>query len=147
MEPLWWHWAVAGLALILTELAIPAFVLIWFGLGALLVAAILAAIPNIGLTAQLFTWLVVSLILVGAWFRFFKPGFRRTEVGTSHANTMGEVGLLIRDVAPFEKGEVRFQKPLLGSDVWPCIADEALVAGIRVKVLSVEGSILKVGKT
>ncbi len=42
MEPLWWHWAVAGLVLILTELAIPAFVLIWFGLGALLVAVILA---------------------------------------------------------------------------------------------------------
>ena len=146
MELQWWHWAVAGLVLILTELAIPAFVLIWFGLGALLVAVILAMFPSIGLTAQLFAWLIVSLILVAAWFKFFKPGFHKTEVGTSHANTAGEIGLLTRDVAPFEKGEVRFQKPLLGSDVWPCIADEALASGSRVKVLSVEGSILKVGK-
>ncbi len=72
----------------------------------------------------------MSLILVAAWFKFFKPGFQKTEVGTSHANTIGEIGLLTRDVAPFEKGEVRFQKPLLGSDVWPCIADEAMAAGI-----------------
>lgn len=146
MELLWWHWAVAGLALILTELAIPAFVLIWFGLGALLVAVILATIPAISLTAQLFSWLVVSLLLVGAWFKLFKPSFHKTREGTSQASTLGEIGLLTRDVAPFQKGEVRFQKPTLGSDVWPCIADEALTAGARVKVLSVEGSLLKVGK-
>ncbi|MDD5177240.1 MAG: hypothetical protein PHQ05_12550 [Sterolibacterium sp.] len=33
----WWQWAVAGIALILAELAVPAFVLVWFGLGGLVV--------------------------------------------------------------------------------------------------------------
>jgi membrane protein implicated in regulation of membrane protease activity len=32
-------WAVLGFLLILTELLVPAFVLIWFGLAALLLAA------------------------------------------------------------------------------------------------------------
>jgi membrane-bound ClpP family serine protease len=36
---------------------------------------------------------------------------------------------------------------LYGADLWDCIADEAIKAGERVKVVSVEGSILKIAKT
>ncbi|OHC66329.1 MAG: hypothetical protein A2045_01855 [Rhodocyclales bacterium GWA2_65_20] len=146
MQPEWWHWAVAGIVLILAELAVPAFVLVWFGLGALLVAAIVAIAPAMDITLQLTFWLTTSLSLVVLWFRIFKPGFHKTRIGMADADVLGEVGLLARDVAPFEKGEVRFQKPILGSEVWPCIADEAIKAGERVKVLEVEGSFLKVGK-
>lgn len=146
MQPEWWHWAVAGIVLILSELAIPAFVLVWFGLGALAVALVVAVVPQIGLTEQLFVWLGVSLALIALWFSFFKPNFHKTRVGMSGANVIGEIGLLTCGVAPFQKGEVRFQKPMVGSDVWPCIADESLPAGARVKVLTVEGSYLKVGK-
>jgi len=98
------------------------------------------------LTAQLAVWLVVSVALVACWFKFFKPNMHKTRIGMSDANVLGEIGLLARDVSPFEKGEVRFQKPMVGSDVWPCIADEAIAAGQRVRVLAVEGSLLKVGK-
>ncbi|HEX8961372.1 MAG TPA: NfeD family protein [Rhodocyclaceae bacterium] len=146
MQVEWWQWAVAGIILMLVELAVPAFVLIWFGLGALLVALVVAVAPTIELTAQLSLWLVSSLVLVALWFRIFKPGQHKTRIGMADADVVGEIGLLARAVAPFEKGEVRFQKPLLGSDAWPCIADEAIAAGERVKVLAVEGSMLKVGK-
>ncbi|MDP2809644.1 MAG: NfeD family protein [Rhodocyclaceae bacterium] len=145
MQPEWWHWAVAGIVLILAELAVPAFVLVWFGLGALVVALIVALVA-IGLTAQLAAWLAVSLAFVGLWFKVFKPGSHKTRIGMSDANVIGEIGLLARDVAPFEKGEVRFQKPILGADAWPCIADEAIKTGERVRVVDVEGSFLKVAK-
>lgn len=145
MELAWWHWAVGGIVLILAELAVPSFVLIWFGLGALLVALVLA-IAGIGLTVQLALWLLVSLLLVAGWFRVFKPNMHKTRIGMADANVVGEVGVLVREVAPFEKGEVRFQKPILGADVWECIADEAIRNGERVRVLAVEGSFLKVGR-
>lgn len=143
----WWQWAVGGLLLILAELAVPAFVLIWFGLGALLVALLLAVLPHLGWTAQLTIWLIGSLAFVALWFKWFKPNRHKTRVGMSEANIIGEIGLLTHEVAAFQKGEVRFQKPMLGSDVWPCIADEQISAGARVRVLAVEGSLLKVGKT
>ncbi|MBI5785639.1 MAG: NfeD family protein [Rhodocyclales bacterium] len=146
MQLEWWHWAVAGIILILAELAVPAFVLVWFGLGALIVA-LLAALAAVSVTAQLAAWLVVSLLLVFLWFKVFRPESHRTRVGMSAPAMIGEVGLLAHDVAPFEKGEVRFQKPLLGTDSWPCIADEEIAAGTRVKVVAVEGSLLKVGRT
>lgn len=146
MQAEWWHWAVAGIALILAELAVPAFVLVWFGLGALAVALIVAIAPTLEMTFQLTLWLTTSLALVVLWFRIFKTGLHKTRIGMADADVLGEIGLLAHGVAPFEKGEVRFQKPILGSDAWPCIADLEIKAGERVKVLAVEGSFLKVGK-
>lgn len=145
MDLSWWHWAVGGLALIIAELVVPSFVLIWFGVGALAVALLLA-LTGIGLTAQLAIWLAVSVVLVAAWFKVFRPNMHKTRIGMADAGVVGEVGVLVRDVAPFEKGQVRFQKPLLGDDVWDCIADEAIKSGERVRVLAVEGSFLKVGR-
>ena len=146
MQPEWWHWAVAGIALILAELAVPAFVLVWFGLGALLVAVVVGIAPAIGLTAQLALWLGASLALVVLWFKVFKAASHKTRIGTSDAEVIGEIGLLTHDVAPFQKGEVRFQKPVLGADSWECIADETIKVGERVRVLAVEGSLLRVGR-
>jgi inner membrane protein len=111
-----------------------------------LVALVVAVLPQIGMTAQLSVWLVVSVSLVGLWFKIFKPNIHKTRVGMSDTNVIGEIGLLTREVAPFQNGEVRFQKPMVGSDVWPCLADETIPVGARVKVLAVEGSYLKVGK-
>lgn len=145
MDLEWWHWAVGGIVLVVAELAVPSFVLIWFGVGALAVA-LLKAVADPGLTAELAVWLIVSLSLVVAWFRVFKPNMHKTRIGMADANVVGEVGMLVRDVAPFEKGEVRFQKPILGADVWECIADDAIRSGERVRVLDVEGSFLKVGR-
>lgn len=146
MQPEWWHWAVLGIGLIIAELAIPAFFIVWFGLGALLVSIVLLAAPSMSLTAQLLTWTLASVAMVVLWFRIFKPGMHKTKIGMSDSNIVGEVGMLIRDVEPFQKGRVRFQKPLVGSEVWECISDETIKSGERVRVLGIEGSFLKVGK-
>lgn len=146
MQLEWWHWAVLGIALILAELVIPAFVLVWFGLGALLVGAIVFIAPGAGLTFQIATWTLASVAMIVLWFRMFKPGFHKTRIGMADANVIGEVGMLIQDVEPYRKGQVRFQKPILGADVWDCIADEPIRSGERIKVLGVEGSLLKVGR-
>lgn len=141
----WWHWAVAGLALILSELVVPAFVLVWFGLGALLVALVVAAFPGVSLTLQIACWTIASIAMVFLWFRIFKPGFHKTRIGMADANVVGEIGLLIQAVGPYAKGRVRFQKPVVGAEVWDCLADEAIKAGERVQVLKIEGSLLRVG--
>jgi len=146
MQPEWWHWAVLGIGLIIAELAVPAFFIVWFGLGALLVSLVVLVAPSMGLTAQLLTWTVASVAMVVIWFRIFKPGMHKTRIGMSDSNIVGEVGMLTRDVEPYQKGQVRFQKPLVGSEVWECIAEAPIKSGERVKVLGIEGSFLKVGK-
>jgi len=147
MEILWWHWLAGGLLLIGLELFIPSFTIVWFGLGAVLVGIILSLFPAYPLTAQILTWTIVSVLLTFAWFRFFNPHKNRTFSGSAQDAVIGETGLIIRAAEPFAKGIVKFQLPLLGADEWPCMADEPLTVGDRVKVAAVEGHVLKVEKT
>jgi len=140
----WYHWAIAGVLMVLSELAVPTLVLVWFGAGALVVALALALIPGLELLDQLVLWLVLSLALITFWFRILKPYRSKTLAGRSSAQVIGEVGLLVGDIGKFQKGQVRFQSPVIGAQVWDCIADDPILAGTRVRIVSVEGSILKV---
>lgn len=145
MNPEWWYWIVGGLVLVLAELVIPSFFIVWFGLGALLTGLLTLAF-GLALTAQLATWTLASLAMVVLWFRVFRQTFVKTRIGTADGEVVGEIGLLVSAVAPFQRGKVRFQRPVLGSEEWVCLADTAIAAGERVKVVAVEGSFLKVGK-
>jgi len=84
--------------------------------------------------------------MTALWFKVFRDKAERTRSGQAD-EALGEIGVLVRAVRPFEKGEVRFQKPVMGAEVWPCLADEAIAAGERVKVVAVDGQLLKVGKS
>ncbi len=145
MNPEWWHWIVGGIGLVIAELVIPSFFIIWFGLGALLVGLLMLAI-DLSPTAHLGVWSIASLAMVVLWFRVFKQSFVKTRAGTADGEVIGEIGLLVSAVAPFERGKVRFQRPVLGSEEWVCLADSAIAAGDRVRVVAVEGSFLKVSK-
>ena len=146
MELLWWHWVVLGVVLTLLELAVPAFFLVWFGAGAIIVGIAVLIFPQLSFVWQVLIWIACSIAFIWLWFKVFKPGFYETRAGMSKGAVIGEVGLVIRDIRPFEKGQIRFQKPVLGDDVWESIADEEIKAGERIKVLDVEGNILKVGR-
>ncbi len=146
MQLEWWVWIVGGIGLILAELLIPSFFVVWFGLGALLVGLLALLIPGLSLTVQLAIWTAASLAMVMLWFKVFKPGFHKTRIGTAAGEAVGEIGLLVSAVAPFERGKVRFQRPVLGSEEWVCMADTPIAAGERVKVVAVEGSFLTVSK-
>ncbi len=145
MQPEWWYWIVGGLVLIVAELIIPSFFVVWFGLGALAVG-LLALAFDLPLAAQLATWTLASLAMVWLWFKVFKRSFHKTRIGTADGDVIGEIGLLVSAVAPFERGKVRFQRPLLGADEWVCRADTAIAAGERVRVTGIEGSFLKVDR-
>lgn len=139
----WWYWLILGFCLIMAELLIPAFFALWFGIGAIAVGLVLLAIPSLGMAAQILLWAVLSSIQVVLWFRFFRPK-TMTHVGTSASNVIGEVGMLVSDLAPDMRGRVRFQKPVLGADSWECYADAPIPSGAHVRIVAVEGNFIKV---
>ena len=142
----WWHWLLGGLGLVLLELALPSFLVTWFGLIASLVGLSVLVLPTLSLTAQIALWIITSVVLVVLWFSVFKRSQHKTLIGTAAGEVIGEVGLLVSAVAPFQRGKVRFQRPLLGAEEWVCMAESAITAGERVRVVSVEGSFIKVAK-
>ena len=143
---LWWHWAVLGFVLIIAELMVPSFVIIWFGLGGFLVALALGISPTLPLAAQILIWTVSSVLMTFLWFRVFKRNQHKVLFGRASAQLVGEVGLIVTDVAPFKSGRVRFQKPVLGSDLWECRAEEEIKAGARVRLAAIEGNVIVVEK-
>jgi len=146
LQFLWWHWVVLGIVLVLLELAVPTFFLVWFGVGAIVVGIALAAFPSLSFAWQVLLWITCSVAFIGLWFRVFKPGMHKTSAGTSRGEVIGEIGLVTREIRPYGRGQVRFQKPLLGDDLWEAIADAEIKVGERVRVLEIEGNILKVGR-
>ncbi len=143
VSPEWWHWIVLGLVLTMAEMVIPAFFVVWFGIAAAGVGIIVLAAPDLALSTQILLWASLSAALVGIWFRYLKPR-TMTAVGTSAATMAGEVGVLVTAITPETRGQVRFQKPILGADAWECYSDTAIDAGARVRIVAVEGSYVKV---
>lgn len=146
MQILWWHWVVLGIVLMLLELAVPAFFLIWFGLGALIVGALLALFTSAPFALQVLAWTAFSLLFIWLWFKVFKPNIYKSRAGMARGSLIGEIGLVTRDIRPYEKGQVRFQKPILGDEVWESVADEEIRVGERVRVLEVEGNTVRVSR-
>ena len=142
----WWHWMTSGVLLVLLELAIPAFFVIWFGLGALIVGLVLLAAPGLPIAGQISILIAASVAYIVLWVKIFRVHVHRTRIGLSTGQFAGELGLVTREIRPFQKGRIRFQKPILGSEAWDAIADEDIPAGERVHVLDVEGQILRVAK-
>jgi membrane protein implicated in regulation of membrane protease activity len=140
----WMHWVGFGLILMLAELAIGSFFIFWFGLGGLLVGLVVLLFPLLSFTSQLLTWTVASLLFVVLWFKVLKPNTLRTRAGMSKDQFSGEIGLVTRPIRTFEKGLVQFQRPILGDEKWEALADMEIPAGERVRVVEVEGNLIRV---
>lgn len=144
MELQWWIWLVLGFGLILLELVLSTFFIIWFGIGAVAVGVIAGLWPGLSLASELIIWVVLSSLTVALWFKVFKP--RKGDNRWTADEVIGEVGLLVAPVSEFQKGRVRFQKPILGNEEWICIASVDIAAGERVRILAIEGNTVRVGK-
>lgn len=139
----YWHWVVFGMLLMLAELLIPSFTIFWFGLGALVVAALLGVSPELSFSWQLLAWALSSVAFTLLWFRFFRPLSQdRTKAGIAREAIRGEVGQVIRAAEESRRGQVRFTTPLLGDDEWEFICDQPVSVGDRVYVLELSGNTL-----
>jgi len=143
MEMQWWIWLVFGVALILLELLLPTFFILWFGIGAVLVSVIAFLVPSLQLDMQVLLWVLFSCVTTAVWFKVFR---RKPDGRWTADSVIGEVGLLTASVSQFQKGRVRFQKPILGNEEWTCTADSEITAGERVRLTAIEGNTARVSR-
>ena len=143
----YWHWIVFGIALMLSEIFIGSFFIVWFGAAAIVVGLLLLPLPNMSGTAQLILWAISSASFALAWFKLIKPlNTDKTKAGLSKEALLGEVGQVLQVPSGDKRGKVRFPAPVLGSDEWLIISHEAVSIGDRVSVVDLSGNALIVKK-
>ena len=143
----YWHWIVFGIGLMLSEIFIGSFFIVWFGAAAIVVGLLLLPLPNMSGTAQLILWAISSASFALAWFKLIKPlNIDKTKAGLSKEALLGEVGQVLQVPSGDKRGKVRFPAPVLGSDEWLIISHEAVSIGDRVSVVELSGNPLIVKK-
>jgi membrane protein implicated in regulation of membrane protease activity len=144
MELAWWHWMVLGMALIALEMLVTTFFVLWFGMGALLVGVVMLFIAP-GFAIQMVLWAILSVVMTLVWLRYFKNP-DRSRLGQAKEGVKGVIGLVTKAVTETGAGEIMFQRPVLGADRWPVVADEPIAAGERARIVDVLGQTLKIEK-
>lgn len=140
-----WHWFVLGILLILSELILPAFAALWFGIAAILVCVLLWIFPEMSFALQLVCWVALSILCTLLWFKFIKPlSTDKTKAGLPREATIGQTGMVIQVGLDSEHIRVRFSLPVLGSDEWNCRSLSPVHVGDRVRVIDILGNELLV---
>jgi len=144
----YWHWLVLGMVLLIAEVFAPAFVIVWFGVAALIVGGLLFLAPTLDISWQLLLWGLLSAGLALAWFRWLHPRMvDRTTAGVADREVAGAVGVVLRRPQPDQRGRVRFSPPLLGAEDWEFISeDPTLAEGDTVRVMGILGNTLRVAR-
>lgn len=134
-------WFLAGIVLFLLEMALPGFILFFFGLGAWLTAAVSWFFP-LSLNGQILVFIIASLISLLCLRSFVKSAFFGRAIpgeGDSALATPGAQAVVVAAIVPPAEGKVKYS-----GTSWRAIADERIEAGEITKIVSQDGLIMKV---
>jgi hypothetical protein len=141
----YWMWLAVGLGLAAVEMASQTFVLIWFGLAAIIVGLAVWLMPGLDTSAQYVAFGALSmLLLVPAWIirarirgHARSHGTRQELINDRAAQHMGRTLVLAE---PITHGQGR---AFIGDTLWQ-IKGPDLDAGRAVRVVGTDGMTLKV---
>lgn len=135
-----WHWIVVGLVLCVAEVLVPATVLLWTGIAALIVGGIVAIWSGLGWQTQgiLFAVLAAVSVAIGLSLRrHFAKAQHPTGINRGTFRFIGQRGALHTAIVN-GRGEIK-----LGDTIWAATGPE-LPAGTSVEVVASDGTTLTV---
>jgi membrane protein implicated in regulation of membrane protease activity len=86
-------WLILGVVLIVLEIVIPSFVVIWFGIAALLTGIVACWVTDLTMQCAVFALLSATSFAVG-WFGFLKNSASRSQAGQGKESVQGERGIV-----------------------------------------------------
>ena len=128
-------WFLAGLILVVVEFVIPGVVVIFFGIGALLIGFMCLFI-DIPVNLQLFLFLIISLLLLLSLRKWFENLFaERLYSSEDEAETMdgfyGKQASVTKEITPQKAGKVEFR-----GSFWDAESDETITEGSSVEIIN-----------
>ena len=139
---LFWHWWLLGLVLVVVEMVAPGFFLLWIGLAAGVTGLVLFIVPGMGWQVQFVLFGVLALASVAAARYYVRRNPIRSEDATLNRRGSQYVG----HVFNLDEAIVNGVGKVKVGDGWWRAQGPDLPAGARVKVVGVDGNMLKVEK-
>ncbi len=137
-----WHWLLAAVALMIAEALMPGVFLLWFGGGAAATGLLLWLWPAMSWQLQWVFFALVSITSIVVIRRYRDRHPEQTSHPTLNQRGMSYVGRRYTLVEPIVDG---YGKLHVDDTSWK-ICGENLPAGTHVKVIGVEGTVLRVAR-
>ncbi len=136
----WWHWWILAAVLAALETVVPGALIIWFGVSALAVGGLLLVAPGTPFPVQVLLFGVLGVAALLAWRKYRRPERDRSDQPTLNQRGVHYIGQVLELVEPIAAGQGKVR---VGDTVWIARGGDA-PAGSRVRVVGVEGAVLKV---
>ncbi|MCB9772622.1 MAG: NfeD family protein [Candidatus Omnitrophica bacterium] len=139
-------WFVVGLVFLMAELIAPGLVIVFFGVGAWIVAAVCLVKP-ISLNLQLIIFIVTSAVVLACLRNRFKTLFSGHTTAVQNPNKdiedfVGKRAVVKETIVPHKSGKVE-----LNGTLWNADASEEIAIGESVHIVSIDNLLLKVKKS
>ncbi len=126
-------WFLVGILFYVVELALPGFVVFFFGVGAWC-TALAVYLADISTSAQLGVFLVTSLVTLFLLRKYLQTvfiGSAQQDDASVRAEPVADTGVVTEDIMPPGKGRVKY-----GGSFWKASAEEPIAAGTTVKIIT-----------
>lgn len=136
----YWHWFILAAILIILEIFAPGAFLLWIGIAAGVVGALLFFAPGMGWEAQFILFSLASVGSIVAWrgYRTKHPAI--TDEPTLNRRGAQYIGRVFTLDAPIVNGVGKIR---VDDSTWK-IEGADCAAGMKVKVTGIENTVLKV---
>lgn len=135
-------WIISGLLMMVMEFAVPGFVIIFFGAGAVVTGLLLGLFPSMNVTLQLVFFTVFSLTTLFVFRRYAVGRGKKVSaagVGDIDDDCTGRTAKVVKAIQPGDVGTVE-----LDGTNWNAVSSVSIEEASFVKIVSRDGLTLKV---
>jgi len=136
----YWHWLIIAVALIILEILIPGAYFLWMGISAAIVGGAMFVFPQMPILVQILIYAVLSVITVVMYKSYRKKNPLVTDEPALNRRGEQYIGRSFTLTEPIVNGEGKIK---VDDSTWK-ISGADMVVGASVRVIAIEGSILKV---
>lgn len=139
----WTGWLILGFILLTLELIIPGVFIMWWGFSAIILAILIALLPDLSQAIQMSIFAILALVFSLIWWKYQhhkdKQDDKATVLNSREHSMIGTQGLIVETL---ENGIARGK---FGDTTWR-VMGIGLNVGDKVQVQKVDGITLSVSK-
>jgi len=139
---IFWHWWIIAIVLVILEAFVSGTFLLWMGMSAAVVGAVLLIAPGMGWEYQVLLFAVFSVVSIALWLVRLKKHPTGSEVSNLNrraAQYMDRIAI-VKDPIVNGQGTIN-----VDDTIWRVLGPDC-DAGTKIKVVGAEGTDLKVEK-